>query len=55
MTDEKPIVPEVCDRLNCNLPSCYGWDLCREAREALTNEERQRWVEGLKKLWGLTE
>jgi hypothetical protein len=55
VTDEKPIVPEVCDRLNCNLPSCYGWDLCREAREALTNEERQRWVEGLKKLWGLTE
>jgi hypothetical protein len=44
----KPIVPEVCDRLKCDLPCCYGWDLCREAREGCTKEERHRW---LKELW----
>ncbi len=55
LLSEKLIVSEVCDRLNCRLASCYGWDLCRQAREALTDEERKRWVEGLKKMWGLTE
>jgi len=35
----KPIVPEVCDRLNCNIPQCYGWDLCIQARAVATEEE----------------
>lgn len=52
---EKPIVPEVCDRLNCKVSICYGWDLCRQAREVLTDVEKVRWVEGLKKMWGLSE
>jgi len=55
LMSEKPIVPEVCDRLNCKVSSCYGWDLCRQAREALTDAEKVRWVEGLKKMWGITE
>jgi len=41
----KPIVPEVCDRLKCNIPSCYGWDLCRQAREECTNEEWDKFWE----------
>ena len=39
MSDIKPIVPQVCHRLKCNIPSCYGWDLCRQAREECTDEE----------------
>ena len=41
-----PIVPEVCDRLNCKLDSCYGWDLCRQAREEATDKEWEKlWAE----------
>jgi len=35
----KPIIPEVCDRVKCKIPSCYGWDFCRDAREELTEKE----------------
>lgn len=35
----KPIVPQVCDRLGCRIDSCYGWDLCRQAREEATELE----------------
>jgi hypothetical protein len=47
----KPIVPEVCDRLNCKIPSCYGWDLCRQAREEATDEEWDRLVNALCNKW----
>lgn len=50
---EKPIVPEACDRLKCKLDSCYGWDLCREARAELTEAERKKWVKGLCTQWGI--
>ena len=50
---EKPIVPEVCDRLKCKLPSCYGWDLCRQARAELTREEQTKWVRGLAVMWNI--
>ena len=43
----KPIVPEVCDRLNCKIPECYGWDLCRQAREEATDKEWKKLVEAL--------
>jgi len=43
----KPIVPEVCDRLNCKIPECYGWDLCRQAREEATDEEWKKLIEAL--------
>jgi len=43
----KPIIPEVCDRLHCKIPSCYGWDLCRQAREEATDEEWARLVDAL--------
>jgi hypothetical protein len=33
------IVPQVCDRLKCRVASCYGWDLCRQARDEATKEE----------------
>jgi len=33
------ISPGPCDRLNCNLPSCYGWDYCRQARQEMTKAE----------------
>lgn len=35
----KPIIPEVCDRLNCKIEACYGWDLCRQARIEVTHAE----------------
>lgn len=38
----KPIIPEVCDRLGCKLASCYGWDLCRQARAEATDEEWEK-------------
>ena len=38
----KPIVPEVCDRLGCKVTFCYGWDLCRQAREEATPEEWEK-------------
>jgi hypothetical protein len=40
----KPIVPEVCDRLHCKISSCYGWDLCRQARAEATDEEWKRLI-----------
>ncbi len=48
-----PIVPEVCDRLKCKLDVCYGWDLCRQAREWLTREEQTKWVRGLAVMWNI--
>ena len=47
----KPIVPEVCDRLGCKVDTCYGWDLCRQAREKLTEDEIVKWTEGLLVQW----
>jgi len=45
----KPIIPEVCDRLGCRIEACYGWDLCREAREECTDEEWEKlWSEFIK-------
>jgi len=43
----KPIVPEVCDRLGCKVAFCYGWDLCRQAREEATHEEWEKLVSEL--------
>jgi hypothetical protein len=42
------IVPQVCDRLQCRVASCYGWDLCRQARDEATKEE---WDKLLKELY----
>jgi hypothetical protein len=47
----KPIVPEVCDRLHCKIPSCYGWDLCRQAREEATDEEWAKLIDALCNKW----
>lgn len=43
----KAVIPEVCDRLKCKLPACYGWDLCRQAREEATIEEWDKLIEAL--------
>lgn len=43
----QPIVPEVCDRLDCKIDSCYGWDLCRQAREECTDAEWKKCIAGL--------
>jgi len=45
-----PIIPEVCDRLNCKVESCYGWDLCRQAREECTENEWKKFYDGFVKL-----
>ena len=46
MAEMKAIVPEVCDRLGCNVEACYGWDLCRQARAEATDKEWERlWSE----------
>ena len=44
----RAIVPQVCDRLKCRVASCYGWDLCRQARDEATKEE---WNKLLKELY----
>ncbi len=51
MTDVKPIVPQVCDRLKCKLDCCYGWDLCRQAREEMDRSEVFEWIDGLMRYW----
>lgn len=48
----KSIIPNVCDRLHCKIDSCYGWDLCREARAEATEEE---WDKLIKELFDDTE
>lgn len=48
---EEPIIPEVCDRIHCFNPECYGRSLCSKITDIITYEETVKLLKGLHPEW----